>query len=436
MRYLLLLFCVLTLSSGGVEIQSDGRWSLEGISARWNMMTPDWHHTYGIKETIRKLDAARMSEQERERLLDMSQYQLKEIEDVNPTAQEDLQLEQTLPKMKHAGRLLEMAQGAYYELYAAEDSATSRAGKALRTLQNMAELDENLNALSQDLNSALVTLEDAASTLGTYKDDINIEPDALDRMLARHEKIKRLKTKYGPELADVLNTARSLREKIDQLQHGEEREQELLQELEKAHQKLLRLAGELHEKRMAAAQRLSRRITEEIRPLGFNAVKFSVAVEMDEENLGPTGADKVEFLFSPNPGQPLRPLKNIASGGEISRVMLGLKTVLASTVPVMVFDEIDAGIGGETGHLVGQKLHEAAQERQVLCVTHLAQVAVQADQNFYVSKKSANDNTEVQISLLQKETLTQEIARMLGGTNKRSAAFSHAEELLKDAKRL
>lgn len=383
-----------------------------------------------------KLDAARMSEQERERLLDMSQYQLKEIEDVNPTAQEDLQLEQTLPKMKHAGRLLEMAQGAYYELYAAEDSATSRAGKALRTLQNMAELDENLNALSQNLNSALVTLEDAASTLGTYKDDINIEPDALDRMLARHEKIKRLKTKYGPELADVLNTARSLREKIDQLQHGEEREQELLQELEKAHQKLLRLAGELHEKRMAAAQRLSRRITEEIRPLGFNAVKFSVAVEMDEENLGPTGADKVEFLFSPNPGQPLRPLKNIASGGEISRVMLGLKTVLASTVPVMVFDEIDAGIGGETGHLVGQKLHEAAQERQVLCVTHLAQVAVQADQNFYVSKKSANDNTEVQISLLQKETLTQEIARMLGGTNKRSAAFSHAEELLKDAKRL
>lgn len=383
-----------------------------------------------------KLDAARMSAQEKEQLLDMSQYQLKEIEDINPSADEDFQLEQTLPKMKHAGRLLEMAQAAYYDLYEAEDAASSRTAKALREVQNMAALDENLTNLAQDLNSALLTLEDAASTLASYKDDINLEPDALDRMLLRHEKIKRLKAKYGPEISDVLNTARSLREKIDQLQHGEEHEQELLKELEQSQKQLLKLSGELHEKRMAAARRLSARITEEIRPLGFNAVKFSVAVEMDEENPGPTGADKVEFLFSPNPGQALRPLKNIASGGEISRVMLGLKTVLAPTVPVMVFDEVDAGIGGETGHLVGQKLRAAAQGRQVLCVTHLAQVAAQADQNFHVSKKASKTATEVSITPLQLEDLTAEIARMLGGGGKNSAAFSHAQELLKDAQRL
>ncbi len=383
-----------------------------------------------------KLDAARMSAQEKEQLLDMSQYQLKEIEDINPSADEDFQLEQTLPKMKHAGRLLEMAQEAYYELYEAEDAASSRTAKALREVQNMAALDENLTNLAQDLNSALLTLEDAASTLASYKDDINLEPDALDRMLLRHEKIKRLKAKYGPEISDVLNTARALREKIDQLQHGEEHEQELLKELEQSQKQLLKLSGELHEKRMSAARRLSARITEEIRPLGFNAVKFSVAVEMDEENPGPTGADKVEFLFSPNPGQALRPLKNIASGGEISRVMLGLKTVLAPTVPVMVFDEVDAGIGGETGHLVGQKLHAAAQGRQVLCVTHLAQVAAQADQNFHVSKKASKTATEVSISALQPPELAAEIARMLGGGGKNSAAFSHAQELLKDAQRL
>ena len=383
-----------------------------------------------------KLDAARMSAQEKEQLLDMSQYQLKEIEDINPSADEDFQLEQTLPKMKHAGRLLEMAQEAYYELYEAEDAASSRTAKALREVQNMAALDENLTNLAQDLNSALLTLEDAASTLASYKDDINLEPDALDRMLLRHEKIKRLKAKYGPEISDVLNTAREKREKIDQLQHGEEHEQELLKELEQSQKQLLKLSGELHEKRMSAARRLSARITEEIRPLGFNAVKFSVAVEMDEENPGPTGADKVEFLFSPNPGQALRPLKNIASGGEISRVMLGLKTVLAPTVPVMVFDEVDAGIGGETGHLVGQKLHAAAQGRQVLCVTHLAQVAAQADQNFHVSKKASKTATEVSISALQPPELAAEIARMLGGGGKNSAAFSHAQELLKDAQRL
>ena len=384
-----------------------------------------------------QLDAMRLSAQEKERLLDMSQYQLKEIEDVNPSAEEDAQLEQTLPKMKHAGRLLEMAQEAYYELYAAEDASSARAGKAARTLESMAELDESLAPLAQDVNSALVTLEEAANTLGSYKDDINLEPDALDKMLSRHEKLKRLKAKYGPEISDVLKTAEELRQKIDQLQHCEEHEQELQAELEKRQKVLLKLARELHEKRMAAGEKLAALITREIRPLGFNAVRFSVAVEMDEENVGPTGADKVEFLFSPNPGQALRPLKNIASGGEISRVMLGLKTVLAPTVPVMVFDEVDAGIGGETGWLVGQKLHQAAQGRQVLCVTHLAQVAAQANQNFHVSKTATQTATRVAISPLAQEGLIAEIARMLGGgTDKHSAAFSHARELLKNAKRL
>ncbi|MCI5820662.1 MAG: DNA repair protein RecN [Elusimicrobia bacterium] len=384
-----------------------------------------------------QLDALRLSAQEKERLLDMNQYQLKEIEDVNPSAEEDAQLEQTLPKMKHAGRLLEMAQEAYYELYAAEDAASARAGKAARTLESMAELDESLAPLAQDVNSALVTLEEAANTLGSYKDDINLEPDALDKMLSRHEKLKRLKAKYGPEISDVLKTAEELRQKIDQLQHGEEHEQELQAELENRQKVLLKLARELHEKRMAAGEKLAALITREIRPLGFNAVRFSVAVEMDEENVGPTGADKVEFLFSPNPGQALRPLKNIASGGEISRVMLGLKTVLAPTVPVMVFDEVDAGIGGETGWLVGQKLHQAAQGRQVLCVTHLAQVAAQANQNFHVSKTATQTATRVAISPLAQEGLIAEIARMLGGgADKHSAAFSHARELLKNAKRL
>ncbi len=390
-----------------------------------------------VQEIQAKLDAARLSAQEKEQLLDMSQYQLKEIENVNPTADEDFQLEQNLPKMKHAGRLKEMAEEAYYELYAAEDSATARAGKAARALETMADLDENTAALAQDLNNALLTLEDIASTLSAYKDDISLDPNALDKMLDRHEKIKRLKAKYGPEITDVLQRAQELKERIQHLQNSEEREQELLVELEKARQALLKIARDLHDKRMAAAEKLSALITEQIRPLGFNAVRFSVAVEMDEENIGSTGADKVDFLFSPNPGQSLRPLKNIASGGEISRVMLGLKTVLAPTVPVMVFDEVDAGIGGETGHLVGQKLHAAAEGRQVLCVTHLAQVAAQADYNFHVYKTAGKNSTDVTIAPLTGEVLTAEIARMLGGNaNKHSAAYSHAEELLKGAKRL
>ena len=157
---------------------------------------------------------------------------------------------------------------------------------------------------------------------------------------------------------------------------------------------------------------------------------------MDEENITATGADRVEYLFSPNPGQALRPLQHIASGGEISRVMLGLKTVLASTVPVMVFDEVDAGIGGETGWLVGEKLHDCAKGRQVLCITHLAQVAAQADHNFFVSKTVRNNQTYVSIEPLQQKQLPAEISRMLGGSkDTHSAAFEHAKELLQKAGR-
>ncbi len=391
---------------------------------------------YQAEQDIRaKLEALRLSAQEKERLLDLYAYQLKEIEDVRPTPDEDARLEQLLPKLKHAGKLLELAQEAHDALYEAENSATSRTARAAKLLTQMAQLDDNLTQLAQDVNSALVTLEDAAQTLGAYQEDSQVDPNALDKMLTRHEKLKRLKAKYGPELTDVLSTAEELRGKIKNLQHAEEHEQDLENDLHAAHASLLKLARELHDKRMSAAEKLSRLITEEIRPLGFNQVKFSVAVEMDEENMTATGADRVEFLFSPNPGQSLRPLKNIASGGEISRVMLGLKTVLAPTVPVMVFDEIDAGIGGETGHLVGQKLRAAAQGKQVLCVTHLAQVAAQAHVNYHVEKTAAHNKTHVSITPLEGETLTTEIARMLSGNSaKNSAAFTHAQELLAQAK--
>ena len=393
--------------------------------------------TYDLAQTLRaQLEAVRLSEQEKARLLDLYSYQLQEIENLHPSQEEEWQLEQNLPKLKHAGRLLELAEGAYEQLYEAEDSAAARTAKAAKLLENIAELDENLAALSHDVNEALVTLEDAASTLGSYKEDMNLEPDALDKMLERHEKLKRLKAKYGPEIADVLATAEDLKTKIKNLQHAEEHEQDLQNELDALQKKLLTQAQALHEKRMTAAEKLAVLITQQIKPLGFNQIKFAVSVEMDEENIGPTGADKVEFLFSPNPGQALRPLKNIASGGEISRVMLGLKTVLAPTVPIMVFDEVDAGIGGETGHLVGQKLRACAQGRQVLCVTHLAQVAAQANANFHVEKKVIKNTTEVAIVSLEGENLVREIARMLGGnTEKSSAAYQHARELLSVAGR-
>ena len=389
---------------------------------------------YKTVQDIRgRLDAVRLSEQEKQRLLDMSQYQLDEIERIAPKPNEDIELEQELPKLKHAGKLLELAAQAYDELYAADSAATARVGRSVRALTHMAELDENLSSLAQNAQNALTLLEDTAATLSDYKDGLDVDETTLDKLLERHEKIKRLKLKYGPEISDVLQTAEKLHTQIEHIQHAQEHEQDLLRELDQAQQKLLTLAQTLHDKRLKAAEKLAAQITAQIKPLGFNQVKFGVAVDMDEQNITSTGADKVEFLFSPNPGSALRALKNIASGGEISRVMLGLKTVLASSIPVMVFDEVDAGIGGQTGWLVGEKLRACAQGRQVLCVTHLAQVAAQADQHFYVAKSAHKQTTHVSITPLQGENVTAEIARMLGGADVHSAAYSHAKELLANA---
>ena len=387
-----------------------------------------WREVQDLRE---KLNTAKLSAQEKEQLLDMAAYQLQEIERVNPTADEDAQLEQTLPKLKHAGRLSELGADAYEKLYNGENSATAQAGRALKALQSMADLDENLRTLCDKLAGALFALEDVGADLGTYTQDIDVDENTLDKLLERHEKIKRLKAKYGPEIKDVLATAETLKRRINDLQNCEEHEKELSTALQKANEKLLTLARELHDKRFAAAGKLSKLLSEQIKCLGFAQVRFAVSVEMDEENLTSDGADKVEFLFSSNAGQSVRPLKNIASGGEISRVMLGLKAVLAGEVPVMVFDEVDAGIGGETGLLVGEKLRACAQGRQVLCVTHLAQVAAQAGKNFRVSKQTVRNTTHVSIEPLDGEKLAAEIARMLGGkADKSSAAYRHAQELL------
>lgn len=386
------------------------------------------------KDAQARLEAAQMSEQEKERLLDLYAFQLKEIETVNPKEGEDLELEQKLPQMKHAGRLVELAGEAYDDLYGREDSAVTLLGRAARLARDMAELDENASAVADALANAETLLSDAAADLNAYQSGLNADPQTLDEMLTRHEKLKRLKLKYGPEISDVLNKAAELKTQTDNLQNSQLHEEELRRAEQKARAELDALCEELHAKRSAAAQKLAKRLEKEITPLGFEGLRFEIAVEMDAENPGPAGADTVEFLFSPNPGQAPRPLALAASGGELSRVMLGLKTVLAGEVPVMVFDEVDSGVGGRTAALVGQKLHAVAQGRQVLCVTHLASVAACADAFFHIEKQTDGKTTDVTLSPLEGDAVTAEIARMLGAASEQDqTALRHAREMLQRA---
>jgi len=388
-----------------------------------------WQETQRIKE---KIEALKMSAAEKERALDLYKYQLNEIENLEIKPGEDTEIEAVLPKMKNAGKLKELSEEAYSLLSDMENSACALMAKAEDMLNDMAQTDQSLAATAEELTSARTAAQDAANTLSSYKDNIEIDPQTLDDMLSRQEKLRRIKMKYGPTLENVFKTAQDIKNRIAALENGEQNMEELQTGLEMAVKKLLSLSKDLHNKREKAADGLSKSVIKEISPLGFEQVRFAVSLE-ETPQPGPKGTDGAEFLFSSNPGQALRPLRNIASGGEISRLMLGLKTVLAAGTPVMVFDEIDAGISGITGKLVGLKLKKLSSAGQVLCVTHLAQVAAFADKHFSVEKCVKQNNTEVKVKVLRNDERAGEIARMIGSSRTASAGYKHAQELLAEA---
>lgn len=379
-----------------------------------------------------KLAALEMSSEEKQRALDLYKYQLEEIEKLNIREGEDEEIEEVLPKMKNSGRLLQDAQTVYGYLSEMEGSAVETLAKALNALRQMAETDKTLQSAVEELESALNCAEDTASTISAYQEGLDADPERLDKLLSRQEDLRRAKAKYGATLKDVLAFADTLREKISALDCSGENIAKLKQALEKQDKKLLCLNEELFKRREAASKALAARIKEEISPLGFGKVRFEVSLDKRGE-IGPKGDIAAEFLFSSNAGQALRPLRNIASGGEISRLMLGLKTVLAGSCGTMVFDEIDAGISGITGKLVGRKMRTLAKNKQIICVTHLAQVAACGEKNFNISKKESGQSTEVEVRALEGEDVILEVARMIGSSEGAKAGYQHAADLIAEA---
>ncbi|MDR0646062.1 MAG: DNA repair protein RecN [Elusimicrobiota bacterium] len=400
-----------------------------GLGKTLNVLRVVYNKVQDIKN---KIAALQMSAEEKSRALDLYKYQLDEIEKTAPRPNEDSEIEALLPKLKHAAKLKEHAEEAYEILSGMENAACGLLSKAARLLEDMSGFDSSLSEAAGEISSALASAEDAAATLSSYKDSIEADPSALDDMLARQETLRKLKLKYGATIESALAFTENLKKRINDLQSGDENIQKLETELAIALKKLLSLSDGLYAQREKAARKLSALVAAEVSPLGFEQVRFEAAIE-HTRNIGHKGADSVEFLFSSNPGSALRPLRNIASGGEISRLMLGFKTVLNSGTPVMVFDEIDAGISGHTGKLVGQKLKKVSEGRQVLCVTHLPQVAAYADRHFSVAKVINGKNTDVKVEVLEEENKAMEIARMIGSSQTASAGYRHAQDLLREA---
>ncbi len=381
-----------------------------------------------------RLDASSLSEAERERRADMIRFQLEEIDEAKIRSGEDEELEEKLPRLKNAEKLRGLADAAYSLLYAERDSAVVRLTKAAKAVSDLAQIDPSLGPLQTELENARIAADSVARELGDYRGSVSADPGALDALLSRQDALARLKRKHGVTVADVLAAREVLAAELDGLENADEHLEKTRKEVAAAEKALAKLCDEVHDKRVKAAKKLDAAVLKELKVLGLPHARFSCSVEMEEGNYGKTGADAAEFLLAPNPGEPLRPVKTAASGGELSRVMLALKTAFAKAdrTALLVFDEVDAGIGGEVAHAVGERLAALAKGRQVLCITHLPQVACFAQTHLHAVKDVSGGRTRLRVDSLAGDGRLEAVATMLGG-KPTGASRKHAQELLESS---
>ncbi|HOP79890.1 MAG TPA: DNA repair protein RecN, partial [Armatimonadota bacterium] len=385
-----------------------------------------------------ELEQLKRDERERARLLDLYEFQRNEIEAAKLSAGEDEELMAERSRLANAEKLHELASEIYSVLSGSglEIGASDLLSSALSQAQSMAALDESLSSVVQDIETALYAAEQAQTAIRAYRDDIEFNPEKLEAVEERLDLIRTLKRKYGDTIEEINAYGAEVAKKIEGLANSEERAAELTEQIEKVEDELLGVARRLSDLRKVRASEFAKAVEAELADLAMSSTRFDVSFTECEP--GSRGIDAVEFVISPNPGEPLKPLAKIASGGETSRVMLALKTVAAGAdkVPTLIFDEIDTGIGGRTAQILGQKLAVVAQMAQVMCVTHLPQIASRANHHYSVEKSVKGDRTLVSIRLLKNDDRVDEIARMLGGTEDSQTAAQHAREMLEAGYRL
>ncbi len=364
---------------------------------------------------------------------DFLRFQLEEIDGAALRAGEDEELARERTRLASLERLQSGAQAARELLYDGDDSAVERLDAAGRELDRLVVLDDRLADAARTVGEARVLVEDAAARVRAYADRLEGEPGRLEEIEDRLAVLARLKRKHGGTpgtVAEVLARGAALRRELDGIEGAEDRRAELEAARERAARAAAARAAELTRVRRAAAAELAREVGAALAELGMGAATLAVAIEPRE--LGPTGADRIELMLCANRGEEPKPLSKVASGGELSRIMLALKLVLRRADPVAtyVFDEVDAGIGGGTAEVVGQKIRAVAGHRQVLCVTHLPQIAALADRHFRVSKAEVDGRTETAVLALAAAARRDELARMLGGLTITAEARAHAEAML------
>ncbi len=403
-----------------------------GLLALRDEYATHYHRWQDLVRAVADVTQRAKERQEREEFL---RFQCEELSKAQLVPGEDEALLREHKKLQNSGRLLEIVNQAYDLLYGNQSSVLSQLTEVRKLVHELGTIDDNVQNWNESIEGGIAQVEELVLAARNYKDGFDHDPARLGQIDERLALLQRLKKKYRESLEDLLARQTRIQSELEELANIEERTQDLQQQVSKAYQDAWELGRKLSEARQAVTKKLEERITFELKHLMMEKSRFHVGLTAapEVEQAGPHGLDQIEFTFCANPGESLQSLARVASGGELSRLMLAMKTVLASVdqVPVLIFDEVDAGIGGNVASTMGERLKALGYTHQVMCITHLPQIAAQAHHHYLVKKESVDKRTVASVICLPAAEREEEIARMLGGTTITQTVRKAAGELLK-----
>ena len=397
-----------------------------------------YHETFRLREQIKQeldhLKAEKTRESERKELFS---FEHREIEDAHLTPGEEEKLRKEKTILQNAEELMRTSHDVYESLYGSDEAVISHLNRNVRNLREIAIIDPQLTPFSQALDSVIIQLEDIAASLRDYSKKIHFDPQVFEEIDNRLETIHRLKRKYGETIEEILHYQKKIEAEMEKISYRDDRLQVLEGDYEKVSKEALAKAQGLSRKRKEVALALSNKLEEELATLGMKNTRFFVEITQSQF-LDEKGMDQIEFLISPNPGEELRPLARIASGGELSRLLLAFKHIFAQEekVSTLIFDEVDSGIGGATAEVVGKKLYTISRYYQTICITHLPQIACFGDNQYSITKQIEEERTKTRVKKLKADDRVEEIARMLGGTEITTRTRILAREMITGAKNM
>ncbi len=378
----------------------------------------------------KKLEEASLDAEQQARELSFLQYEIDEIDQADLKIGEDEELEADYRKLFNGRKIMEAIAECQELCSEGSENASDQIGRAVHALRTVAQFDEPLEGLSAQIEEIENLISDFNRELSGYVSELNFSEETFQQIEDRLNLINHLKSKYGKTIAHILEERRAKEEKLDQLQHYEEYRLQLQENLKKAEERLAHLCQGVTDIRMEYAKSLAEQTKEALKDLNFLDVRFEMEFSRLDHYTA-NGWDETRFLISTNPGEPLKPLDAVASGGELSRIMLALKTVLAEhdEIETLIFDEIDSGISGRTAQMVAEKIKMTGKNHQIICITHLPQIAAMSDHHFLIEKTSSADSTISNIRPLNREESIHELARMLGGVKITDTVLQNAKEM-------